>query len=107
MNRLQSLWQMLKYFALSAFCWLALYETVLAKAMEEIKEDPNGGWTLPYGLIMMGIVLGMLVLCRPSGRRDRAKVGEKEEKTEKRVSQAEMVEEDAKKEKKPEDEKRY
>jgi len=100
MNRLRSLWQTLKYFALSAIFWLALYGTVLAKkAPEEAKKDKEPGWVLAYFLVMMGIVLGMLVVCRSSRRRERAFLEKDEETTEKRVSQAEMVEEEARKKK--------
>ena len=97
MNRLQSLWQMLKYLALSAFCCLALYGTVLAQKAGEAKKESQGAWTLPYFLAIMGVVLGMLILCRPSRRRERAKPEDYEDVADKRLSQAEMLEEEMRK----------
>jgi len=37
-------------------------------------QDPSGGsYVLSYFLVLVGVGVGMLAVCRPSGRRDRAK----------------------------------
>ena len=74
MSHLRSIVQTLKTLAAAAGCWMALHGTVLAKA-KKVKEETGGSpsWLLPYSLILFAVVLGMLVVCRSSRRKDRAK----------------------------------
>ena len=74
MNRLRSIWTALKTLAAAALCWAALCGTVLAAAKE--KEEKGGGptsWIIPYILVLLGVALGMMLVCRSARRRDRAR----------------------------------
>lgn len=71
MNLLQSIWRAAKLSAAVAACWLAMFGTVLAK--EAKKEEGGASWIPSYGLVMLGIVLGMLGVCLTSRRREREK----------------------------------
>ena len=57
--------------------WLALHGAALAKAVEKKKDEGGGGeggsYVLPYALVILGIALGMLFVCRSCNRRDRAR----------------------------------
>ncbi len=71
MKRLSLIWRKT---GLLATCILAIGPaTVWA---QEAAEESSGGakdWALPYFLTIMGIGLGMLVVCNMSRRRDRPK----------------------------------
>jgi len=101
MNQLASFFRKFKILTTAALLWLAAHGPALAALDNPLADEgeSTGSWTLPYMLVMMGIVLGMLVVCRSSNRRDKAKTEQFEEVTEKRVSQAELIEEAARKEK--------
>ncbi|MEE8452520.1 MAG: hypothetical protein V3R99_11420 [Thermoguttaceae bacterium] len=71
MNDLRAICRTLRILALATVCWLAVHGTVLAQA-EGAGED-KGSWVLSYFLVLLIIGLGMLVVCRSSRRRDRAK----------------------------------
>ncbi|NQU20650.1 MAG: hypothetical protein HQ567_05155 [Candidatus Nealsonbacteria bacterium] len=73
MPRLYPIAKKIKLAALAVVCWLAVYAPALAQAKpEEEEEGGSGNWMMSYGLVLLGIVLGMLVVCRSSHRRDRA-----------------------------------
>lgn len=46
-----------------------------------LEEDHSKSYTLPYGLVILGVVLGVLIIARPGTRLDapRQKVGDEEE----------------------------
>ncbi len=73
MNRLNLIWQRARLLAVTASIWTAGQTTVWAQ--EAAKEPSSGGkaWALSYFLTIMGIALGMLVVCHMSRRRDRPK----------------------------------
>jgi len=76
MNRLRSFWRVLMSLAVGTLFWLSIHGTVLAKKLVNPlnpNEEPEASWTMGYFLGLMGIALGMLVVCRSSRRRDRAK----------------------------------
>ncbi|MBN2577902.1 MAG: hypothetical protein JXB10_02845 [Pirellulales bacterium] len=55
-------------------CWAMSASAVWARGEAEKSARSNTqGWILPYILVVLGIALGMLVVCKSSGRRDRAK----------------------------------
>ena len=56
---------------MAAVCWAAVYSTALAQETE--KKSGGGSWMLAYGLVFLGVGLGMLLVCRSSRRRDRLK----------------------------------
>ena len=73
MTRLRWIANKMKLAALAVACWLAVYAPVLAQAKPKEEEEGGGGrWVMSYGLVLMGVVLGMLVVCRSSRRRERA-----------------------------------
>jgi hypothetical protein len=72
-------WQLLR-----AGCWrtsllwgcLAAFATDAWAKGEATKDSGDSGsrdWILPYIIVVLCIALGMLVVCKSSGRRDRAK----------------------------------
>jgi len=57
-------------------CWLGWAAPALAKRSTEDAAPAKSTvtpWVLPYALVILGIALGMLVICRSSRRSDRAK----------------------------------
>jgi len=44
-----------------------------APAMAQNDAEASGPWVLPYALVIMGVALGLLMVLRPSKRRDRAR----------------------------------
>lgn len=77
MSYLRTFWRVLKTLAMAAVWWAAIFGTAWAKKPGLPKEDDGGSevtaWTMPYGLVVLGIALGMLFVCRSSRRRDRAR----------------------------------
>jgi hypothetical protein len=75
MKHLYAIWRKLKPLAAVVACWLALYGTALARgATKKVEEQPTAGsWVSSYGLVLLGIVLGMLGVCLSSRRREREK----------------------------------
>ncbi len=71
MNQLRSIWRKLRLLTAAVACWLAVYGTALAKEAEE--GEGGGSWVPSYGLLLLGVVLGMLGVCLTSRRRDREK----------------------------------
>jgi len=57
----------------SAACWLAFDAAALAQAQQKTAEPEGGSYVLPYFLVRLAVGLGLLVVCRASHRRDRAK----------------------------------
>jgi heme/copper-type cytochrome/quinol oxidase subunit 2 len=57
--------------------WLAVHAAALAEVpAAKPKEGESVGsmtYVMAYGLVIFGVVLGMLFVCRSSNRRDRAK----------------------------------
>jgi|WetSurMetagenome_2_1015567.scaffolds.fasta_scaffold1105986_1 hypothetical protein len=54
--------------------WLAAHGTALAQQPpEKPAEAPGGSYVASYAIVILAIALGLLVVCRPSRRRDRAK----------------------------------
>jgi len=71
MSYLRSIGQTLKTLAAVAVCWTAVHRTALAQASE--KQGNQENWVFAYFLVIMGVALGMLVVCRSSRRKDRAR----------------------------------
>jgi len=72
MNRLRMIYQRLTILAVAAACWLASHGIALAQPPEQVV-DKGASWFLGYALVVLGIGLGMLVVCRSSRRREEAK----------------------------------
>ncbi|MBN2021759.1 MAG: hypothetical protein JW809_03110 [Pirellulales bacterium] len=68
-------------------CWLSWAAPAWAAKTNEAPKDTGSTqvtpWVLPYALVILGIALGMLVVCRSSRRSDRAKPKAYESQTKK------------------------
>jgi hypothetical protein len=67
-----------------AFCvvigWLAVPAAALAQGPQQPPAADGGGmYVLPYALVLLGVGLGLLVVCRSTRRRDRARPEQYEE----------------------------
>lgn len=52
-----------------ATSWLAWSSLVIfAYGQEEAADNRGGNWALCYALVVLGVALGMLVVCRPGNR---------------------------------------
>lgn len=73
MRCLQFVWQggKLAFFTMAG--WLAVHGTVLAEPPQKKAESEGGSYVLPYALVILGVGLGLLFVCRSSRRRDRAR----------------------------------
>jgi hypothetical protein len=82
MKYVKLLWREARNAAFVLAGWLAVHGTALAALQQEEKKAEGGGgsYVLPYALVILGIALGLLVVCRPSHRRDRAKPEQYDEK---------------------------
>jgi hypothetical protein len=80
MRCLQVVWQGGKLAVLTMANWLAVHGAALAQGMAPKKPENGGGsYIVPYTLVIVGIGLGLLLVCRSSRRRDRAKPEQYEE----------------------------
>jgi hypothetical protein len=72
MKLLQRVWHGVKTAGFASACWLTVCGVAVAE--EQKKEEGSGGdYVLMYFLVILGVALGMLLICRPSRRRDRAR----------------------------------
>ncbi len=55
-------------------CWLGSTAQVWAEETEREGGKGASPWVFPYALVILGIGLGLLIVCKPSNRRDKAKV---------------------------------
>lgn len=72
MKNKRSIFHAGKLFAFAVAGWLLSSGFLFAKDGEK-SESSGGSWVLSFFLVLLGIVLGMLVVCRTSTRRDRVK----------------------------------
>ena len=78
MTSVRQAWRAGRILFLALAGWLALHGAALAQRQPPIKpiEGQNLNSTvyvMAYGLVLLGIVLGMLLVCRSSNRRERAR----------------------------------
>jgi len=75
MNRTDSTWRKLKHIVYTTAVWWTLPCVVWAQESGAAQPSQGGskGYVLPYFLVLMGIALGMLVVCNRSKRGERAK----------------------------------
>ncbi len=76
MTRLRNLWRRAGLVAATALGWATLHGTALAQAAQPEESGSSGGRNLylaSYGIVLLGIGLGLLTVCNSSRRRDRAK----------------------------------
>ncbi len=57
---------------LAAACWLG--SAAEAWAQGDGAGSGASPWVMPYALVILGVGLGLLVVCKPSRRREKAKV---------------------------------
>ncbi len=75
MSYLRGFGRRVSLFLFVAVCWLMGG----AQAWAQQGSPTVGGrgaspWVLPYALVILGLGLGLLILCKPSKRREKAKV---------------------------------
>src|ERR1017187_5948593 len=75
MNRIKPLLRRAFFACLVFVGWLAVSGVALAAPPEPPKQEVGSGvYVMLYFLVIFGIAIGMLCVCRPCNRRDRAKI---------------------------------
>ena len=59
--------------ALAAIGWLALHGAALAAQPGQKTDNKGGSYVASYALVLLGVGLGLMLVCRASHRRDRAR----------------------------------
>jgi len=67
-NRFRSIWRTLIFLSAVVSCWSVTALVAWAKAQPEAAAPKTKNWVLGYALVVLGIALGLVVICRP-GRR--------------------------------------
>ncbi len=76
MRQLRPFGRRLSACLLAAVCWLS----TVAEVWAQQQDSPSVGgrsaspWVLPYALAIFAVGLGLLIVCKPSRRREKAKV---------------------------------
>jgi hypothetical protein len=73
MKTMRSLVRAARTFALVLAGWLAISGLLFAKDGETSEGGGGGSWVFAYFLTGLAVVLGMIVICRASTRRDRVR----------------------------------
>ncbi len=73
MRGLRSIWRAVEFAFLGLAAWVAGEAIVFGKDAEESSTTGAGAWVWAYMLVILIISLGLIVVCKSSGRRDRAK----------------------------------
>jgi hypothetical protein len=75
MKTLPNFWRKLKFAAAAAGSWLAFEAAAVAQAPKPEEAAPSGApsFAICYGLVFLGIALGLAFVLRGSNRRERAK----------------------------------
>jgi hypothetical protein len=73
MQFLNSIFQTGKLFVFTLAGWLLSVNLLFAKSGDSGESKEGGSWVFSYFLVLLGIILGMIVVCRSSSRRDRVR----------------------------------
>jgi hypothetical protein len=73
MNSLHSILRTGKIVVLAIAGWLLSSSILFAKDATPSESSGQGSWVISYSLLLLGLVLGMLPVCRSSTRRDRVR----------------------------------
>jgi len=73
MSRSPTFWRKLKLPALSLLAWTVIHLASLAQAADDSKGGGGQPYVFSYALVILCVGLALLVVCRSSRRRDRAK----------------------------------
>jgi hypothetical protein len=73
MTRLNSVLRNVGNACVAVICWVAVHEAAFAAPQQQKQAPPEGSYVFPYALAIFAIALGVMLACRPSRRRDRAK----------------------------------
>ena len=71
MNQLRGLFKRIAILTSTLAIWAAWAEPVLAQAKDEANQAKSASWTvwvIPYALVLLGIGLGLMVVCRMGKR---------------------------------------
>jgi hypothetical protein len=80
MKSLRSAWRVGRAVCCAVAGWLVLCGVALAQGPKKEESADTGSYVVSYFLVLLAIGLGLLVICRPAGRRDRAKPEQYDEK---------------------------
>ena len=72
MSFLRSIVRQINQLLLCLAAWLLLYVPALAQVNTGKKEESGNSYVLSYFLVLLGIAMGMALVCRAANRRDRA-----------------------------------
>jgi hypothetical protein len=77
MRNLQSIRRIVQSACLSVAAWIGCVAAVLAQGAPGAKgasaAESGGSWVAAYMIVLLVVTLGLIVVCKSSGRRDRAK----------------------------------
>jgi hypothetical protein len=75
MRNLQSICRSINFVFLTIAAWVAVEAMLLAKDASGtgVSTEGGGAWVFAYMIVLLVITLGMIVVCKSSGRKDRAK----------------------------------
>jgi hypothetical protein len=74
MMRFDAMWRKANLILFALLGWLTVQGTALGQVPAPKIEDKGGSlYVACYAMVILGVGLGMLVLCRGSNRRDRAR----------------------------------
>jgi hypothetical protein len=76
MTWVRRIWRRGQIAFLALVGWLAVYGVALAQKPGEKKDEPqinSATYVFAYMIVIFGVALGMLLVCRSSNRRERAK----------------------------------
>jgi len=73
MKHLRAIWQAGKLAIFTAAGWLATEGAVWAQQPKQGGDAEGGSYVASYSLVILAVALGVFLVCRPAGRRDRAK----------------------------------
>ncbi|MDZ7616992.1 MAG: hypothetical protein U1E05_08310 [Patescibacteria group bacterium] len=60
-------------YCLGAICWLSMAGQAWAQQGADTSEKSASPWVVPYILVIFAVGLGLLIVCKPSRRREKAK----------------------------------
>lgn len=70
MHRLAAFFRRYAWVPTTVICWFLMNDTLLAAAKEEEEKPKGNNWSLAYILVILGVALGLIIICRP-GRRSK------------------------------------
>lgn len=75
MDRLSRLWHAAKHIVFAVAMWLTLCGMALAQARSQAQEPETSGppYVGPYFVVILCLAMGLMAVCNPSRRKEKAK----------------------------------